>query len=183
MRTLLRDKKFSLAKLLSNNSRYIDDINIVNYKGFEIKAKEIYPQDLILERSGDNDKDISYLDVRIIIENNKITTSVYNKVDFFNFPVVNFTFPESNIPIHLGYDVFYGQILRYSTIFSDLNNFMIKSTLLFRLLEGRGYRSDILRKKFKTVFDKNQFTLFKFGLRSSPDALNLLLYHLHADNV
>ena len=183
MRTLLRDKKFALAKLLSNNSRYIDDINIVNYKGFEIKAKEIYPQDLILERSGDNDKDISYLDVQIIIDNNKITTSVYNKVDIFNFPVVNFTFPESNIPIHLGYDVFYGQILRYSTIFSDLNNFMIKSTVLFRLLEGRGYRSDILRKKFKTVFDKNQFTLFKFGLRSSPDALNLLLYHLQVDNV
>lgn len=183
MRTLLRDKRFALAKLLSNNSRYIDDINIVNYKGFEIKAKEIYPQDLILERSGDNDKDISYLDVRIIIDNNKITTSVYNKVDFFNFPVVNFTFPESNIPIHLGYDVFYGQILRYSTIFSDLNNFMIKSTVLFRLLEGRGYRSDILRKKFKTVFDKNQFTLFKFGLRSSPAALNLLLHHLQVENV
>ena len=61
MKALLKDKKISLAKLLSNNCRYVDDINVVNYKNFLDKAKEIYPADLILDRSGNNDRDVAYM--------------------------------------------------------------------------------------------------------------------------
>ena len=49
---------------------------------------------------------MSYLDVRITIGDDELTTEVYNKVDDFTFPVVMFTFPSGNIPIQLGYDVF-----------------------------------------------------------------------------
>ena len=55
-----------------------------------------------MERSDDDDKDICYLDVRITIGADELTTEVYNKVDDFTFPVVMFTFPLGNIPIQLG---------------------------------------------------------------------------------
>ena len=42
---------------------------------------EIYPKDLIMERSGNNDKDVCYLDVRITIGSDEFVTEVYNKVD------------------------------------------------------------------------------------------------------
>ena len=178
MKALLKDKKFSLAKLLSNNSRYVDDVNVVNYKSFHDKAKEIYPMDLILERSGENDKDLAYLDVRITIQDDKISSSVYNKTESFGFPVVNFTFPESNIPIQLGYDVFYGQILRYSKIFSDVQGFIDKSASLFHTLEGRGYKYHALCKQFKRVFRKNFFAKHKYGFRNDQQAIDSLKKHL-----
>ena len=61
-----------------------------------------------MERSGNNDKDLCYLDVRITIGSDEFVTEVSNKVDEFSFPVVMFTFLTGNIPMQLGYDVFYG---------------------------------------------------------------------------
>ena len=62
-----------------------------------------------MERSGNDDKDVCYLDVRITIGSYELANEVYNKVDEFTFPVVMFTFPSCNIPIQLGYDVFLGK--------------------------------------------------------------------------
>jgi len=94
-------KKFGLAKLLSNNSRYIDDINIINYKRFSKIINEIYPTDLKVERSGDNDKIINYLDVTItIIVCFKISCTshicAFSEVNFQYFLILFFLF-ESHI--------------------------------------------------------------------------------------
>ena len=178
MKTLLRDKRFNLARLLSNNSRYIDDVNIINYQHFFEQSKYIYPPDLSLERSGINEKNVVYLDVRITIGNNAVVTTVYNKTDDFNFAVVNFTFPESNIPEQLGYNVFYGQVLRYSTIFSSRTDFIIKSGTLFRTLRSRGYRHSSLIKYMKKVLAKNIFILYKYGFRNSDEVIGELLHRL-----
>ena len=178
MKKLLSSKKYYLAKLLSNNSRYIDDINTINYKGFNQKAKEIYPAELLLERNGNNDKDAVYLDVRVTIKDDEIETGIYNKTDYFNFPVVTFTFLESNIPHQLGYQVFYGQVLRYSNIFSNRKQFMIHCSKLFNTLKGRGYKYYLLLKSFRKVFNKNVDILFKFGIKSSKEAgLEMLESH------
>ena len=178
MKRLLQEKKFHLAKLLSNNSRYVDDLNIINYRKFNNRANEIYPADLLLERSGDNEKDVAYLDVRIKISDKGVVTSLYNKTDEFNFPVVNFTFPESNIPIQLGYNVFYGQVLRYSTIISDRREFIVKSSQLFFKLRRRGYRHHILSKSFKKIFNKNTSILYKFGFKDSYEAITELHHYI-----
>ena len=87
MITLIKDKKFSLAKLLSNNTRYVDDLATINYLHFERHIPHIYPSDLQMERSGNNNKDINYLDVNIQIGDNGISPRVYNKLNDFNFPV------------------------------------------------------------------------------------------------
>ena len=175
MKTLLREKKFNLARLLSNNSRYIDDVNIINYQHFFEQSKNIYPPDLSLERSGQDDRNAVYLDVRITVGNNGLITTVYNKTDDFNFDVVNFTFPESNIPEQLGYNVFYGQILRYSTIFSSRIDFILKSSTLFHTLRSRGYRHSSLLKYLKRVLGKNIFILHKYGFSNSDEVVRDLL--------
>ena len=166
MKGLLRERKHNLARLLSNNSRYIDDVNVINYQHFSQQSKNIYPSDLSLERSGIDEKNVGYLDVRINIGNNAVVTTVYNKTDDFNFAVVNFTFPESCIPEQLGYNVFYGQILRYSTIFSSRTDFVIKSGILFHTLRTRGYRHSQLIKYTKKVLAKNIFILYKYGFKN-----------------
>ena len=40
---LIKEKKFNLAKILSNNGRYVDDLNTQNYLHFESLIPRIYP--------------------------------------------------------------------------------------------------------------------------------------------
>ena len=50
---------------------------------------------------------------------------MYNKPDDFDFEVINFPLPESNIHSNITYSAFYSQLLRYATIcssFIDLKN-------------------------------------------------------------
>ena len=172
MKQLLRNKKIGLARLLSHSSRYVDDINIVNYKNFSNIIKDIYSHDLKVERSGADDKNINYLDINIIINEDGISTNIFNKTEQFGFPVVSYTYPCGNIPMQLGYNVFYGQILRYCRICSRRELLMNKSKQLFDIMKGRCYDKYILFKSFKKVFIRDHFNLFKFGYSHLIDIIN-----------
>ena len=65
MSNLLKNKKFSLATLLSNTPRYIDDLCFLNYKHFVSIIDSIYSADLNAERSGEDDKSVEYLDIQL----------------------------------------------------------------------------------------------------------------------
>ena len=171
MKRLVKEKKLGLARLLSNNSRYVDDINIINYKRFSYLVPSIYPIDLEVERNGDDDKNVCYLDIRIVMTRNGIQTKVYNKVDDFDFPVVAFTFPSSNIPLYIGYNTFYGQVLRYSRICSQKEDFLTKTASLYTTFRDRGYNERKLTASFQKIFTKDQFILFKYGYKHIAEAL------------
>ena len=53
MKQLLKNKKYGLAKLLSNNKRYVDDLITFNYLYFHNLIRSIYPASLDMERAGD----------------------------------------------------------------------------------------------------------------------------------
>ena len=163
MKSLLKNKKWGLAKLLSNNSRYVDDVNIINYKKFRTLVHKIYPRSLEVDRNGNDDKTVNYLDVKVEIKVDKIVTTVYNKIDDFNFNVVMFTFPSSNIPLHIGHNIFFNQLLRYSGICSSKESFMLISKNLFNTLRTRGYEERKLIKSCKKIFEKDKFILYKYG--------------------
>ena len=173
MSTLVKSKKFGLAKLLSHTSRYIDDICIVNYKHFNSLIKQIYPEDLIAERNGSEDKCVEYLDVRINVGND-FRTSVFHKVDDFNFPVILLTFPESLIPLHLGHCVFAGQVLRYLRICSHLEDFLEKTRGTLKLLTSRGYDPSSLKYQLEKIISKNSELLHKFSMFSARQISSML---------
>ena len=72
-----------MAKKLSNNSRYIDDIGVCNMNNnndFMICFKDIYPESIPLTAGCiENDKD-TFLDLDITIEENRFITKIYHKV-------------------------------------------------------------------------------------------------------
>jgi len=163
-KSLLASKKMNLAKLLSNNGRYVDDLCVFNYLNFANLISDIYPEDLVMERSGDNNKDINYLDIRIKICNGNISTEVYNKVEDFNFPVVMYTFPNGNMPVNIGYNVFYGQLLRYSNICSHVSSFVFSSNKLYCTLVSRSYNHWQLVLKFRTLLRNHPHILLKYQI-------------------
>ena len=47
----LKKTDFQLAKILSNNSSYIDDILVLSYNDFGNISKQIYAAELVLDKS------------------------------------------------------------------------------------------------------------------------------------
>ena len=175
MTGLIKEKKFNLAKILSNNGRYVDDLNTQNYLHFESLIPRIYPPDLKMERAGDDNKDINYLDINITIDDRgDIRTDLYNKLNDFNFPVVMYNFPQGNMPLSVGYNVFYGQVLRYSNIISDLENFISATKQLYRILLRRGYDDEQLKRKFRGLIRGRPDVLHKYNVQDINDIQDLV---------
>ena len=164
MRKLMKEKKFNLAKILSNNCRYVDDLITLNYLYFHNIIKDVYPASLDMERAGSNNKNVNYLDLNIDITPDGLSVSVYNKTDDFNFHVVSLTFPHSNIPMEIGYNVFFSQLLRYGNICTNLDSFTFHLNKMFKILLDRGYQYNRLVKNIKRCMRKYILVFRKFGI-------------------
>ena len=140
-----------MAKKLSNNSRYIDDIGVCNMNNnneFMICSTDIYPESIPLTTGCiENDKD-TFLDLDITLEENRFITKIYNKVDDFDFEVVSFPFPTSNMSDHITYNSFYSQLVRFSSVCSKFNDFDIRSRNLLESLLNRGFSKYRLKNSF-----------------------------------
>lgn len=175
MTNLLRSKKYGLAKLLSNTSRYIDDICVINYLNFNEIIPKIYPPELLAERSGVDNKAVTYLDINLVVsDNGGVNTSIYHKVDEFPFEVVLLTFPQNCIPHSLGYNVFAGQVLRYGRICSNIEPFIARCGKTLTLLTTRGYNATRLKLKMQYMLHKHKYILYKFGLYSARQITDCL---------
>ena len=80
---------YAMAKLLSYNCRYLDDICTVNFKYFGDIAIYIYiyiyDSTLLIEGSACSYKQDTFLDLYIRVVDGKFVTGIYHKVDDFNF--------------------------------------------------------------------------------------------------
>ena len=141
---------------------------IFNYQHFDSILSDIYPEDLLASRSGDNNKCVSYLDTKLIIKGDLLEVEVYHKVNEFNFPVVLYTFPEGNMPIiKVGHNIFAAQLIRFARI-SCLPAFISRAEMLYNIFSERGYKTDLLIKSCTKIFDQQEHNLIhKFGLFSS----------------
>ena len=169
MKSLVSNKKFGLARLMSCTTRYIDDICLFNYKHFDTLVTKIYPADLKAERNGTDNTSVEYLDVKLNICSDGLHTSVFHKVEQFCFDVIVFTFPDSLLPLHMGANVFASQVLRYLRICSHLPYAIVKAKSTFKVFVKRGYEACKLIKCMERLLKKHFLVLFKFGLQSARE--------------
>jgi hypothetical protein len=72
----------------------------------------IYPDELEIKDTTESDKSASYLDISLNIDSNgRLTNSLYDKRDDFDFAIVNFPFLCSNIPLSPAYGVYIFQLI------------------------------------------------------------------------
>ena len=165
----LMDIDFELAKELSRNSRYIDDIATLNFEDFLSLANDIYDKELILEPSDKNGFEDDFLDINLKVLDNKFVTKIYHKVDKFNFEVVSFPFPDSNINSKIISNTFYSQLIRYLNICTHSFDFVSRFTLIFHKLKDRGFPESSLKKTLKKFILKNPLILEKYGFNNDLD--------------
>jgi len=71
--------------------------------------------ELVVEDTTDSPNSDSYLDLYLEHDiNGTLTTKLYDKRDDFDFPIVNYPFLDSNIPLSPAYGVYMSQLIRYS---------------------------------------------------------------------
>ena len=160
---------YHLADKLSSNARYIDDIACVNVQNFNQIAKEIYPTEIPLEGNNSDDFSDVFLDLDIQVVNDRFSIKVYHKIDDFNFDVVNYPFPDSNISESIGYNTFMSQILRFGRICTKFEDFASRTRFIYSKLETRGYKEERLIKYFYKFCCKYPDIVRKFGFNNFKD--------------
>jgi hypothetical protein len=85
---LLRDGNRGLAVSFNHTFGYIDDVVSINNHNFHM----IYLDELKMKDTTESDKSASYLDILLNDSNGRLTTSLHDKRDDFDFAIVNFPF-------------------------------------------------------------------------------------------
>ena len=75
----------------------------------------MYPAEIEIKDTMEINTSASYLDLLLSIERDgQLRTSLYDKLDDFNFHIKNFPFLISNIPSSPAYGVLISKIIRYA---------------------------------------------------------------------
>ena len=124
VQSLLQAGKKHLAQQFNFTYRYIDDVLSLKNTKFAEYLEFIYPCELEIKETTEAAASSSYLDCYLYIGNGKLTTRLYDKRDYLDFPIVNFPFLSSNIPSAPAYGVYVLQLIRYVRTCSNYQDFM-----------------------------------------------------------
>ena len=109
----------------------------------------IYDNILLLEGSTCSYKQDPFLDFHICVVDPKFITGIYHKVDDFNFEVISYRFPQSNVHSMLGYSIYHSQLIRFFRLCNNINDFSYRAKFSYSKLVKRGYKHSLLLKYFK----------------------------------
>ena len=102
-----------LARKFGQVFRYIDDLLALNDgQSFDTFYRDIYPEELQLNKENENDDSTNFLDLHIRIEDGVFTTRLFDKRDHFGFNITRLPFKDSNIPYNMFYSSIAAECLR-----------------------------------------------------------------------
>ena len=120
--------------------RDIDYVLSLSNSTFDDFIGRIYPYELEIKDTTDTARCAWHLDLHFEIDSeDRFKTQLYETRDDFNFPIVNFPFIFSTIPVALSYGVCISQLMRYSRAWVSNRNFFDREVLLTRMLLNQGF--------------------------------------------
>ena len=93
----LSDDKQAIIDAFNTTSRYLDDILNINDVYFDTMASQIYPSELQRNKANTSDTEAAFLDLHLSINNDIVSTKIYDKRDDFDFEIVNFPFLDGDV--------------------------------------------------------------------------------------
>ena len=156
--------KVELAKL-EHVFRFQDDLISFNDNGYlESCIANIYPVEMIVNKTNISVSKSNFLDMTISIYRGKFYFSLYDKRNDYDFDVISFPFLNGNIPKGQSYGVFISQLVRYARINCSFNRFVVNVKDLVRKLVDQHFDAAALRKRFEVFVDKHFDVWGKFGV-------------------
>jgi hypothetical protein len=146
---VLQDDKKKLTVSLNYTFRYIDDVLSFNNHNRHNYLHLIYPYELEIKDTTESDKSALYLYILLNIDSNgRLRTSLYDKRDDFDFTIIKFPFPCSNIPLSPAYGVYTSRMIPYTRVCFWHENFSKGGKLLKNKLMLQDYNESRLTLSF-----------------------------------
>ena len=95
---------------------------------FDEHIPDIYRRELQLNKANTFDKKTSFLDLNIKVVGNDIHTSVYDKRDYFGFPILNFPWLSGDVPRLPSYGIYISQFVRFTKCCTSIFDFHSKKS-------------------------------------------------------
>ena len=144
---LPKDKKFH-GKYFKLTYRFIDDLLSINNKYFREYISQIYPDDLELKETTENDKECLFLDIMMYNNDGGIKFKLYDKREDFEFNIANYPHLDSNIPLRPAYGVSVSRLTAFARVCTDFEHFDSRHSALFDTLVKQGYSKIKLKCTF-----------------------------------
>lgn len=153
-----------VLKHFRSSSRYIDDLLMINNADQMVKyMTDIYPKELALVPDDTDGKSCPFLDLQITITDSVISTSIYDKRDTFDFPIVNFPTLTGNIPRKSSYGVFTGEVVRYARACTYFEDFKLRTLSLVSKLKKQAFLPRLLKRTWLRFCDSHILLVQKYG--------------------
>ena len=119
----LSDKnQTDIIEAFNSTSRYLDDLLNIDNPYFEQMVGQIYPTELQLNNVNSSDTEALFLDFNLSITNGIVSSKNYDKLDDFNFEIVNFPFLDGDVPRSPFYGVYISQLIRFARVCSNVDD-------------------------------------------------------------
>ena len=111
MSNLQKSKRFDIIDKFNDTSRYLDDLFTSDNPEFAEHIPDIYPRELqfCFNKANTSDKETSFWDLNIEVIGSNIHTCVYDKLDDFGFPIVDFPWFSGDVLIPPSYGIYISQ--------------------------------------------------------------------------
>ena len=97
MKNLSSDNQADVIQAFNLTSRYLDDLLNIDNPYFEGMVNQIYPPELQLNKANTSDTEAPFLDLHLSISNGFVSSKIYDKLDDFDFDIVNFPFLDDDL--------------------------------------------------------------------------------------
>ena len=154
----------SLEKL-SNIFRYQDDLISFNDLGLlENILQDIYPREMIVNKTNISPCKCNYLDMTISIYRGKFVVKLFDKRKDYQFNVISYPFLDGNVPLDRSHGIFMSQLIRICNVNTELNQFLEDIRILSRKLCRQGFNPAALRKILLKFYHSKIDFWGKFGV-------------------
>ena len=138
--------RITAINAFKNCCRYIDDLLLANNDDLMISVmQDIYQKQLILVPDDLDGSSTPFLDLQLVVKNNVVYTSIFDKRDAFDFKVINFPTLTGNIPIKSSYGVFICEAVRCASACTYFEDFKPRILILVRKLKTQFFKSNYSR--------------------------------------
>ena len=111
MMSLSIENQSEIIKAFSWTSRYLDGLLNIDNTYFDGLISQVYPPELQLNKANSSDTKAAFLDLHLSIVDRFVSFKFYDKLDDFDFEIVNFPFLDGNVPHAASNGVYISQLI------------------------------------------------------------------------
>ena len=154
-----------LARKFGQVFRYIDDLLALNDgKSFETYFKDIYPEELQLNKENDGYSTSTFLDLDIKIDGGIFYTKLFDKRNNFGFHITRLPFRDSNIPCRMFYSSIAAECLRICRSTSTAEDAIISIRSVIERMSNQGAKLPMVKNCIsKTLRRHNVHATLGYG--------------------